>query len=85
MTSEIIRFNNGDSAIISYGKSDFNCPICQCLHDENDWYEKYAKAKGFCITIRCKGCKRKLGLAVGMMSDVHVWDKATEKPIHSHE
>ncbi len=63
---------------ITLVETSFNCPICECPHTENDWYDSYNKAKTIVIYKKCKGCRKKLGITIDMTGDVVVWNKATE-------
>lgn len=72
---------------VDMGKEDFLCPHCQRKHDTLDWYDKYneqaKRSNGYCIEIRCKGCRKKIALTVDMTCCVVVWipekTKATKK------
>lgn len=71
-----IPINNG---IISICYTDFKCPICNYIHQEEDWYTRYEKSKHGLIYMNCKGCKSKIGVTINIMGDVVTWDKKTEK------
>lgn len=67
---------------LSIPKSKFNCPKCECLHSEEDYYEKLRNSKTFISYQNCKGCKTKLGISSDITGDVVVWLKSEEKQIN---
>lgn len=73
--SKAIIFNRG---IVTVCETSFLCPICGCPHEEADWYPKMEKKNLPVIYIKCKGCKRKIGVSSNITGDVVVWEKATE-------
>lgn len=60
-------------------KLDFDCPICTCHHDVKDWEDKMWNSKKGIIKIKCKGCKRWIGLTQNHLGDVCVWEHNKEK------
>ncbi len=66
-----VRVPNG---IITMCETDFNCPICQCLHTEEDYDKAMKRSSSGSIYKNCKGCKRKIGVAIDFKGDIHVWE-----------
>ena len=66
------------NAIVTFVDVDFKCPKCECPHQEDDWYPKYAKSEKGLIYKSCKGCKTKLGITTDIKGDVQVWLKEDE-------
>lgn len=69
--SYTIRVTNG---LVTMGEDSFRCPICTCPHRAEDWEEKYYKSKTGYITLKCRGCKKKLELILNIKCDVVVWE-----------
>lgn len=66
-------------AIVSLVDVDFNCPVCGCPHNEDDYQKRLHKSNTGLIYKQCKGCKTKLGITSDMRGDVVVWLKDEEK------
>lgn len=77
--SHSIILNNG---IITLADTDFKCPKCECVHNENDYYTKLYKSDIWFIYQNCKGCKDKLGISINIRGDVVVWIKKHEILTH---
>lgn len=71
-----IPIQNG---IISMCYTDFKCPVCECVHGEDDYFKRMQKSKYGLIYRKCKGCKTMLGITTCMRGDVKVWIKSEEK------
>lgn len=63
------------NGIMSFSEVDFKCPVCECPHEESDYYDRLQKSKHGVISKKCKGCKTTLGITVDMRGDVRVWVK----------
>ena len=73
--SQTIRIPNG---LITLVETDFNCPKCTCIHEEEDYYDRLYRSKHGFIYKSCKGCKAKLGISSNIRGDVVVWLKEDE-------
>ncbi len=62
---------------LSLIETEFNCPKCQCLHEEQDYMNRLSKSKGM-IYKSCKGCKNKIGITTDIKGNVKVWLKEDE-------
>lgn len=63
---------------LSKSKLDFNCPKCECLHKEQDYFEKFRISKKPTFYMNCKGCKTRLGIEQDIQSNTVVWLKEDE-------
>ena len=70
-----VKIPNG---ILSISVAHFNCPKCNYLYLEKDYYNALAKSKSFLIYKTCKNCKNKIGITTSITGDVVVWLKKNE-------
>jgi hypothetical protein len=80
-----IPFKIGESVgILCMSDTDFKCPVCGCLHTEDDYYARLDKSKNGLIYKHCKGCKRMLGITTDIRGDIRVWEKSEEKSLKQY-
>lgn len=60
--------------IITMCDTDFICPICTCPNDAMRWLDN--PKSPMVGRIKCKGCKRFVGITTDMKGDVVVWEIA---------
>jgi len=65
------ELKSGGAFIILTVETEFACPICECGQDARE-HTKYNNAKYPVVTIKCKGCKRKLQLQTDLGGKLNV-------------
>ena len=56
--------------IVHLAETNVDCPICGRLFDAAEYDLRiHNSQKGF-ITVKCPGCKNRVGLTMGMMTDL---------------
>lgn len=68
---DIVR---GEGFHLSTIESEFSCPICECPQSADD-HASYRRSNSPHVTIKCKGCKRKLSLYTCFTGKLHVSEK----------
>lgn len=68
-------------ALITLCDTDFKCPNCGEIHNEDDWYPRVNKSKHGVIYRNCKNddCGQRLGVTTDIKGDVVVWLKKEER------
>lgn len=72
--STAILIPNG---ILCLADVDFKCPSCEYPYSE-DFSDRMNKSKYGNIYIKCKGCRKKLGVTSDMAGKMQVWLKSEE-------
>lgn len=62
-----------NKGFLKISKTDFNCPKCDKLHEEKDYYKRLYKSKGGLISIRCKLCNQKIFITSDYQGDISIW------------
>jgi len=73
--SKCIPIKNG---ILCLSRTEFKCPKCGCIHDEDDYMKRLDKSENGLIYRHCKGCQSMLGITFDICSDIQVWLKSEE-------
>ena len=75
---QLVSIPNG---VLTLADTDFECPKCLQVHNEEDWYPRLDKSGETWITKRCKNkaCKERLGITMNIIGDVVCWKRSEER------
>lgn len=68
--SETIRMPDGFLTLV---ETEFNCPNCDELYQEKDYYHKIQQSKTGLVFTRCKKCRESIGITTDIKGDVKAW------------
>lgn len=66
------EYQAGVTGWLSTCEASFTCPVCTCEQAADD-HAAWRRNRGY-AALRCKGCKRKLILAMDMAGRLTVWE-----------
>lgn len=55
-------------------RSDFDCPICTCNNQPEDWEDAWFDSYRCGCVLKCKGCKRDLNFVLDIVGVPVVWE-----------
>lgn len=73
---QTIRIPNGFVHLV---ETDFNCPSCNELYQEKDYYHKINQSKTGLVFTKCKKCRESIGITINIKGDVVAWLGKTQQ------